>query len=233
MIELCFNPSLKGALTEARRFHPSTTVVGVDAPLFRGDITNPGLTAGPAFISLQKRAARGEAVRIWTDRTPAGACGLLFASHLLRDAPGPLWAVPLTKCYHRPDGVKVVAAHWGEVAPKELEAFADPPVLLDQTARRDLAQQWANLQQENAPLRVMENGAVHSAEITHYDGLVLSACPDHPCRVAELIGRLVNQQLGIDDWFWAERVQALLEAEALRLVEPQEGRFYEAVIARG
>lgn len=233
MIELCFNPSLKGALTQARRFHPGATVVGVDAPLFRGDITNPGLTAGPALISLQKRAARGEAVRIWTDRTPAGACGLLFASHLLRDAPGPLWAVPLTKCYHRPDSVKVVAAHWGEVAPKELEAFADPPVLLDQTARRDLAQQWANLQQENAPLRVMENGAVHSAEITHYDGLVLSACPDHPCRAAELIGRLVSQQLGIDDWFWAERVQALLEAGALRLVEPREDKFYEAVIARG
>ncbi len=233
MIELCFNPSLKGALTEARRFHPGATVVGVDAPLFRGDITNPSLTAVPALISLQKRAARGEAVRIWTDRTPAGACGLLFASHLLRDAPGPLWAVPLTKCYHRPDGVKVVAAHWGEVAPKELEAFADPPVLLDQTARRDLARQWADLRQENAPLRVVENGAVHSAEITYYDGLILSACPDQPCRVAELIGRLVNQQLGIDDWFWAERVQALLEAEALRLVEPQEGRFYEAVIARG
>ena len=31
MIELCFNPSLKGALTEARRFHPGATVVGVDA----------------------------------------------------------------------------------------------------------------------------------------------------------------------------------------------------------
>ena len=231
MIELCFNPSLKGALTQARRFHPGTTVVGVGAPSSGGH-HRPRPDRRARLGLSAKRAARGEAVRIWTDRTPAGACGLLFAAHLLRDAPGPCGRSPdpvLPPSGRREGGGRPL----GRGRPEDLEAFADPPVLLDQAARRELAQQWATLQRENAPLRVVENGAVHSAEITYYDDRILSSCPDHPCRVAELIGRLVGQQLGIDDWFWAERVQALLEAGALRLAEPQEDRFYEAVIARG
>lgn len=234
MIELCFHPSLQHALTRARRRQAGVTVMGIHVDLSWGDLTAPfPPEAVQALDRLQAEAAQGETIRIWTDTSPAGACGLRFAVHLLQEAPGPLWAVPLTKEYRRPDGVRVVAAHWGEVSPQALDTFADPPVLLDQPARQALAQQWNRLRQENAPLRIVAGDTLRSAAADHYDASILAACPEAPCQGAALIGQLVSWQLGIDDQFWAARVEALVAAGKLKRIETQGGGLSEAIIARG
>lgn len=234
MIDLCFHPGLKTALLHAPRRPESTEVLELTSPLFYGDISRPIPPASaPDLVRLQTRAQQGDSIRLWTDASPTGACGLLFAVHLLQDAPSPLWAVPLAKEYRRPDGVQIITTHWGEVSPKELAFFADPPVLLEQATRRKLARQWDKLREENAPLRIVTAGEVRSVEADYYDASILAACPDQPCTVAALVGQLVSGQLGIDDQFWAQRVQALLASgQLLRVGEAAETPFWEQRVLR-
>lgn len=105
-------------------------------------------------------------------------------------------------------------------------------LLLDPPARRALARQWDQLRRENVPLRIVKAGVVRSAEADHYDPRILAACPDVPCRVAELIGQLVGWQLGIDDQFWAARVKALLDQGKLKPAGPSGSEFYQNMILR-
>lgn len=234
MIDLCFHPGLKAVLLHAPQRPERTEVLELTVPLFYGDISQPVSPASaPDLTRLQARARQGDSIRLWTDASPTGACGLLFAVHLLQDAPGPLWAVPLAREHRRPDGVEILAAHWGEVTPKELASFAGSPVLLEPAIRQKLARQWDKLREENAPLRIVTAGEVRSAEAGYYDASILAACPDQPCTVAELIGQLVSGQLGIDDQFWAQRVRALLDSGQLRRVEEgAETPFWDQQVLR-
>lgn len=129
MIDLCFHPGLKTALLHAPRRPESTEVLELMSPLFYGDISRPIPPASAPDLVLPCKPGRSKGIpsAFGPMPRPPGPCGLLFAVHLLQDAPSPLWAVPLAKEYRRPDGVQIIATHWGEVSPKELAFFCRSP----------------------------------------------------------------------------------------------------------
>ncbi|MFR3920739.1 MAG: DUF1835 domain-containing protein [Dysosmobacter welbionis] len=91
-----------------------------------------------------------DAVRIWVDHTPYGACGLLHAASLLKDTKADVRVVFLPPWREWPDGVVETYLGWGEVEPELFGRFLSreeplPPVMLGAMAHR-----WEVLRQENA-----------------------------------------------------------------------------------
>lgn len=64
-----------------------------------------------------------DAVRIWVDHTPYGACGLLHAASLLKDTKADVRVVFLPPWRERPDGVVETYLGWGEVEPELFGRF--------------------------------------------------------------------------------------------------------------
>ena len=74
-----------------------------------------------------------DAVRIWVDHTPYGACGLLHAASLLKDTKADVRVVFLPPWREWPDGVVETYLGWGEVEPELFGRFLSreeplPPV---------------------------------------------------------------------------------------------------------
>ena len=116
---------------------------------------------------------------------------------------------------------------------EELEALLEdccrevPQVLLG-----GLSHRWRQLQKENAPLRAVINGRLHSVPEDFYDGMLLSRLPKagQTIRLAELLGRTLGEcQPGIGDWWLACRAEALAAEGRFRLERDPE-RFYNSQV---
>ena len=115
-------------------------------------------------------------------------------------------------------------------------ALADPEPLAAPVLNA-LAQEWAALRAENAPLRAVVNGRLMSAAENFYDGFVLEVLRAQPeqFREAEAIGRLLGSlRTGVSDGFAAMRLEALVRKGLLEVVSgPQPGRpVYDRVLRK-
>ena len=102
-----------------------------------------------------KAVGPGDTVRIWVDRTPASACGLLHAASLLKDTKAAVHVVALPPWRERPDGVVETYLGWGEVEPERFGHFLSREEPVPPLALGAMAHRWEVLQKENAPLRAV------------------------------------------------------------------------------
>ena len=176
----------------------------------------------------------GEEVRVWLDHTPGTCCGFLAAAESLAACHAQVTAALLPGWENRPDGTAVVYAGWSEVAPEELDRLLEngcrevPRAMLNALSHR-----WRQLQAENAPLRAVVNGQLHSVSVDFYDGMLLSRLPEagQTLRLAELIGRtLAECRPGIGDWWLARRAEALAAQGKFRL-DRDPDRFYNSQVS--
>lgn len=192
-----------------------------------------------ALEVLGRRAGTGEALRVWQSPGADDACGLRFLANRLR----PLGfdrlnveRVRLPEFDARADGTAVRYDGWGEVEPRHWAALAAPEPL-PAAVLNALAQEWALLQAENAPLRAVVNGRLASVSEDFYDGFVLEVLRAQPgqFREAEAIGRLLGTlRPGVSDGFAAKRLEALVQRGLLEVVEgPRPGRpVYDRVLRK-
>ena len=173
----------------------------------------------------------GSEIRVWLDRTPGSRCGFLAAASLLAARHVRVTAALLPEWVSRPDGTAVTCSGWGEMDPEELAALEGsccrevPAVLLGALAHR-----WEQLREENAPLRAVINGRLHSVPEDFYDSMLLSRLPERGRTIllAELIGRTLGEcQPGTGDWWLARRAEALAAAGKFSLERDPE-RFYNS-----
>ena len=168
------------------------------------------------------------------DHTPGTCCGFLAAAESLAACHAQVTAALLPAWENRPDGTAVVYASWGEVAPEELDRLLEhgcrevPRAMLNALSHR-----WRQLQAENAPLRAVVNGQLHSVPVDFYDGMLLSRLPEagQTLRLAELIGRtLAECRPGIGDRWLARRAEALAAQGKFRL-DRDPDRFYNSQVS--
>ncbi len=192
-----------------------------------------------ALETLRQRAACGEVVRVWQSPGADAACGIRSLAAWLR----PLGfdklrveRVRLPEFEARPDGTAVRYDGWGEVEPWHWAALADPTPL-PAPALNALAQEWALLAAQNAPLRAVVNGRLVSVPEDFYDCFVLEVLRAQPqkFREAEAIGRLLcTLRPGVSDGFAARRIEALVQKGLLEEIEgPRPGRpVYDRVLRK-
>ena len=263
MLELCFNESVGGLLacwghekekilclgddlsigpvaggpeSEERRAQ-FTRILGSDpwSELPAGDwIVEAWQAYGRTWERLRTLPDQTE-VRVWLDQTPGSQCGFLAAAGMLAACHARVTAALLPGWTSRPDGTAVQYFGWGEAGPDELPALLEtccremPPVLLG-----GLAHRWRQLEEENAPLRAVINGRVHSVPADFYDNMLLSRLSEagQTIRLAELIGRTLGEcQPGIGDWWLARRAEALAGEGKFRLERDPE-RFYNSLVTK-
>lgn len=183
--------------------------------------------------ALQRLAAAPPSLRVWVD-TPDARCGLLFLADLLQERDVEVRLVELPQKALWNGYCTVQYRRWSEVAPTQFRALLAEERVLAGGELRDLAGRWQLLRQENAPLRVVQDGAVVSAAVHYYDDLIQAEFPQGACKVAELIGRvLAIHQLPLDDGFLARRIAHFIQSGELVLLHKTEQGFYDAAIARG
>ena len=131
----------------------------------------------------------------------------------------------------RPKTGGKIFAGVGELRPEEAAWFYERRRGLSDDARALLAAQWDRLVQENAPLRVVENGEVVSAAADYYDERILACVPEGAHPAALTIGRACAQ-IHVSDDFLFERIRALAAAGAVEIVT-DGGTYRDMVIQRG
>lgn len=129
----------------------------------------------------------------------------------------------------RPKTGGKIFAGVGELSPGEAAWFYERRSCLPDDARARLAAQWDRLVQENAPLRVVENGEVVSAAAEYYNERILACVPEGAHPAAHTIGRACAQ-LHVSDDFLFERVRALAAAGAVEIVT--DGETYRDMVIR-
>ena len=176
----------------------------------------------------------GDTIRIWADRTPHSACGLLPAASLLKDTKAAVHVVFLPLWRETGDGKTLVSyLGWGEVEPELFGHFLSreeplPPLIL-----RAMASRWRELQQENASLRAVVNGQVRSVREDFYDEMIRRHIPEGQTKIANIIGDVLGREKpGIGDVWLAERIRWMLSAGELRMVREDPERFYRSVVER-
>lgn len=180
-----------------------------------------------------KAVGPGDTVRIWVDRTPASACGLLHAASLLKDTKAAVHVVALPPWRERPDGVVETYLGWGEMEPERFGHFLSREEPVPPLALGAMAHRWEVLQKENAPLRAVVNGQVRSVREDFYDEMIRRHIPEGQTKIANIIGDVLGREKpGIGDVWLAERIRWMLSAGELRMVREDPERFYRSVVER-
>lgn len=261
MLEVCFNDSVKGALKLSKSFEDIAGVSlllsegDIKSPIalegcprkdciyssFSFDRYNELEDIEDSFnefwqysiADLKKLKSNSGKIRIWLDHTPDAQCGLLFTADLLKDSSTEIHIIELPERVKRDEHCEIEYHGWGEVEPKLFEAFLDREQILTYQETKNLSERWQILKSENAPLRVVENNKVISADIKYYDDLIRDVFPADACRIANIIGNaLFRHKILTGDVFIAKRIQHFITTGELAVIADSDDRFYETVVRR-
>ena len=181
---------------------------------------------------LTARAKAGEPVRIWYSNAPYSMCGFYDAVSVLKGYGCRISAVRLPLWVPFGEDEAKSSVHWGEVAPGEFARYLPLETEIPGSVQRAMTMEWAQLKRENAPLRVVLNGKLHSADLDFYDYFIRKEIPDGTFKVGQLIGFVLGRnQFGIGDWLVAQRVRKMIESGELTVVQAGAA-FYGTVLEK-
>lgn len=187
------------------------------------------------MADLEKLQSAPDQIRLWVDHTPDAQCGLLWIADLFRESQTEIHVVELPEKMKIKwdDGGFSEYRTWGEVEPELYGTFLSEEKILTREEIHQLPDRWQELKAENAPLRVVENGAVISADVSYYDDKIRLEFPDEPCKISFLVGRALGwQNIPTGDVFIAKRIQHFIDNGELEVLkDPHEG-FYQVVVQR-
>lgn len=173
---------------------------------------------------VMERAQNGEDIRVWYSDNPSERCGMLwFMAELrkIKNYSGKVYMVKLPKyMYNEADNTITEYSGWGEMEPSKWHGCLE----FAQDKTRECwgyAQQWWNLMRENAPLRAVVNGRVHSVSEDIYDRYIWEEIDlaETEFIQASVIGNVLGRyQLGIGDAFVALRMEKFIESDILQVV---------------
>lgn len=172
-----------------------------------------------------------EPIRIWYSSAPYSMCGLLWLCSEMEKYSNEVYTVELPRTVILGDNA-VSYRSWGEVTPENLADFLPLQRQLSSAEIRKNAFDWKRLQSENSPLRAVVNGSVISVPANFYDFLIRKYLTNEPIREAVLIGRILGENpLGIGDWWYAQRIDKLIERDKIEIVFDSDKK-YERVLRR-
>lgn len=195
-----------------------------DEPFDLADELHKGIGA------IRERLTRDDEVRIWYSNQPDDMCGLywfMWELERLAEQPKSVYIAKLPDYEYRENNTIVRHTGWGEVSPGEWHRYTTCAEITTEVFRKHCALKWKTLQTQNAPLRAVLNGQLHSVSETIYDEFIhheIDAQEDE-FQEAMVIGSVLGKyQLGIGDAWVANRIEKMILDGVLSVVsEPVEG----------
>ena len=177
-------------------------------------------------------AKKGEDIRIWYSDAPYSLCGFYFINSILKDYSCRVLAIKLPEYQIQKNGLIISYTSWGEIHPKKFYKFLTFEIELSKIEQSFLARKWMKLLKDNSSLRAVVNGKIVSVNEEFYDFFIRINIPDTEFRLAQLVGEVLGRcQLGIGDWWIAQRIKKMIENNELVIVS--ENDFdYDMVLKR-
>lgn len=186
-----------------------------------------------SLVSLLKRCAAGEPIRIWYSHNPDEMCGMFWLISQLRPIKnrGSVYLVKLPEWEYRDESTICSYNGWGDIGPGEWGRYQ----AIQQEAKPAFfslcAAKWSQLKEENAPLRVFLNGHLQSAAEDIYDSYINREIDKQPETFVEamVVGDVLGRyQLGIGAVWVSLRIEKMIEQGILTVAEkaPAEEPIY-------
>lgn len=223
------------------------------APLCTGDISGEGVPEGQLWTmeeeyaacdfedeaqrtlmedreqleALRQRMGQGEKARIWTSENPYELCGTLWMLSCIRGWDLDEAQVQMVKLPRWEQVGSTLRAYkgWGELSDEDFCRLAQRAKRLTPLVISAAANRWAQLQEENAPLRVSIDGRLQSVPEDFYDFVIRQELArqeetfPEPKLIGEVLGR---RQIPISSGWIALRIQAMVDAGELEVCETEE-----------
>ncbi len=176
--------------------------------------------AAAALSAVLERSSDGEPVRIWYSHNPDELCGLYWLMAQLQPLRphGQVSLIKLPEWEVSDNDTIVRHTGWGEIRPGEWGRYLPLQREANATFISGCAAHWRQLQEENAPLRVLLNGQLVSAPADIYDSFILReiAAQKEEFVEAHVIGAVLGTyQLGLGDAWVALRIDAMVDSGLL------------------
>lgn len=185
--------------------------------------TKTGKTNLRNWATLKERLQYKEPVRVWYSDAPHALCGFYHLCALLQNYNTDVFSIeaPAAECTE--DGWRF-SSGWGSVPQDSLGEYLALSRKLEKQETQLNAVRWEKLVQENASLRAVIDGVVHSVDENYYDHFIAQQIPDKPIKESLLImNTLAAYPLGIYD-FWLElRIQNMIDDGKLIVTEAPDG----------
>lgn len=178
---------------------------------------------------LKNFLEHGERVRIWYSSSPYSMCGLYFLCDFLRNYKNTVSVMKLPE--HRVKDKCIVSyQNWGEIAAEEFEEFLQYENHLSLEERNLYSIRWAELVEENTPLRAVVNGRLIGVSEEFYDFLIWRRITKTPIKQARLIGDILGYYpISVGDWWYAKRIESFIKAGKIRIVEDSENKYARVI----
>ena len=186
-----------------------------------------------ALNRIQEARSTLEPIRMWISPSdPVEMCGLYFICHLMLESQTP-FSVVRVPIQMEKDNSLIFYRSTGEIPAEEFGAFIKYEEPISQWQRSAYANIWSDLLRDNAPLRAIINGNVIGVPIDFYDFALRANMPDGEFRVAQLIGKSLNQIAGVGDRWLFLRIQAMIQSgELIEVSAATDDHPYLGVIIR-
>lgn len=184
---------------------------------------------GNQYIDEQNRlmdyVLKGEPIRIWYSNTPYDMCGFYYICDLLKDISNEISAVKLPE-YIQIHDVVVSYQGWEEIIPEKFSTFIRYEKRISQIERKLFSNNWLELIEDNSPLRATINGQLIGVSVDFYDHLIYKYLKFKPMKEVQLIGSILgNYPIGIGDWWYASRIEHMIENNKIKIVEDSDMKY--------
>lgn len=171
---------------------------------------------------LRSYLKNGETIRVWYCDAPYSKCGFYHLCSILKTFDNDIRTVKLPEYIVKTDSI-VSYQSWGEVAAEEFAGFLPREKALSRAEIFLYSTLWDQLKEDNSFLRTVINGKVIGVPDNYYDFLIFKRLTKQPVTEARLIGSILGYyQIGIGDWWYAKRINHLIEQGKIKVVQDSE-----------
>ncbi|WP_390406278.1 DUF3658 domain-containing protein [Lacticaseibacillus jixiensis] len=165
-----------------------------------------------ALQTLRQLAQRGTPLRLWWTDTADDLCGFLLSCAELADAPSPLRQVhvPLRLPNWRGQASLLISGGLAAFSREDVSALLQFETPLSNAMAQAYSYEARDLPQ--TPLRVVINGQIVGMPADFYDCFLLDA---PLATAAQRIATAIGYDLGIDETWYTQRIDALIAAHTL------------------
>lgn len=173
---------------------------------------------------------KGEPIRIWYSNCPYSLCGLYYLCNILRNYSNDIFVVKLPEYLQTEKSTITKYSNWGEVSAEEFSQFLVYEKKMTMFERGMFGNQWTELVEDNSPLRAVINGNLIGVPEDFYDFLIRKRLSSNPVKEARVIGDILGHYpLGIGDWWYASRIELMIKAGSVRVVEDSERKYARTI----
>ncbi|SNS73977.1 protein of unknown function [Anaerovirgula multivorans] len=181
---------------------------------------------------LKNYAAQGKNIRLWYSDAPYSMCGFYYVCNLLREYGCKVSAIKLPQYMQISDNEIQFYTSWGEIDAGKFYKFLPLEKELSSCEMRSFVLDWVELKEEKSNLRAVVNGKVIGVPEDFYDHIIRKEIPDGEFIMARLIGNILGKHpLGIGDWWYAKRINKMIEQGELVVVQKQK-EIYRQVLKK-